>query len=445
MKENGVAYLPKALERGARTFVVPQDAQIDQHILGQIYAQGGRILSVADTRHALAELSALMLGKPASKLKIIAITGTKGKTTTAFLLEHLLKNTGYKVALLSSVENRIFLKNFPAHLTTHHPDYLHAFFDLCVRAGVEWVVMEVAAQAVSLKRVAGLAFDAVIFTNFSKEHGEFYTSIDDYFAAKKSLLGQVNPDGLVLLNRDDADVASLSQSFCRTKLFTLESPSADLTASLIKSDIMGLQGNLTLNDEEAYLQVPNLMGKYNLYNIAAATLCASALGIDMCSIKQALAYFPGVPGRLNRYNLPNGAYAFIDQAPNPVSFEATLSTLSNLTSHLIVVFGAGGDRDPSRRPLMGAVAAKYGDVLVLTTDNPRSEDPATIIEQICQGIPASCEYTIELDREKAIRFAYQQSSAQSIIALLGKGPERYQIVKGVKIPFSEPTILESLK
>lgn len=448
MKEDGVQYIVTALSKGARTFVVQDDAHIDRRVSQAVSAQGGSILRAKDTRRELAYLSAAAFGKPAEKLKIIGITGTKGKTTTAFLLEHILKSAGYPVALLSTVKNRILLQEFPAHLTTHQPDYLHAFFDRCVKSGVEWVVMEVAAQAITLNRVAGISFDMLIFTNFSKEHGEFYPTINDYFQAKESLFKQLKAGGICIFNQDDAKVASLKNKFPGSLSFTLDrdkSSTASMLGIFKSCSQNGLDLQLVSGSTDLSAHLPNLLGRFNAYNSAAAALCAHTFGVAPRVIEQALADFPGVPGRLNKYFLANGACAFIDNAHNPSSFEATLSTLRALTNHLIVVFGAGGDRDASRRPLMGAIAAYYSDIVVLTSDNPRSEEAAEIVRQIREGIDveSKAHILVELDREVAIRYACRQSRTGSVIALLGKGPEMYQLVKGVKTYFSEVDILKT--
>jgi len=419
MNSDGVTFIPLALEKGATTIVIQQNAVLTPEIDALIKKNGAAVLRVEDTRLALAQLSAIAFGHPAKKLKFIGITGTKGKTTTTFLVEHLLKSAGYKTALLSTVKNRINGVEYTTKLTTQQPDYLNAFFDQCVKAGVEWVVMEVAAQAFSLHRVHGITFDAGIFTNFSREHGEFYPSQDDYFAAKEQLLSYLKPGAPLVLNQDDNRVAALGTKHTPTLFFTSNHP----------------------------YTCPQLVGRFNAYNIAAATTCVKALGVEEQTIASALISFPGVAGRLDRVQLPNGATAFIDYAHNPASYQAVLSELRLLTNNLIVVFGAGGDRDPVRRPLMGDIASTIADLIVITSDNPRSEDPFAITQQILAGITQENAHKVivELDRESAIRKAYARSQKGSIIALLGKGPDEYQIVKGVTTPFSERSILLSLK
>lgn len=414
--DNGVRFIPSALERGARKIVVARNEVVAPEILRQIEQQGAELMYVDEPRRALAELSAAAHGYPAHSLKIIAITGTKGKSTTTFLVEHLLRAAGKKTALLSTVNNSIGGHAFATKLTTQQPDYLHTFFAVCRDTGVEWVVMEVAAQAFSLYRVHGLTFDAGIFTNFSREHGEFYPDQEDYFAAKCQLLNQLKDGAPLFLNQDDARVAALA----------------------------GMYKDAFLFSREHGYSCPQLVGTFNAYNIAAATACVRALGMSVAQVSAGLETFAGVPGRLDRYPLSKGAVAFIDYAHNQASMQAVLTELRRMTDDLIIVFGAGGDRDPVKRPEMGRVAAELGDFVIVTSDNPRSENPEDIAQQIVAGIPhqSSDRVLVQLDRYEAVIVACQRARKGSIIALLGKGPDEYQIVKGVTIPFSERTILK---
>lgn len=473
MKDDGIRHIPKALQQGARTIVIGTDIVLDPEIAALIAQAGATLERVNNPRRELARRAAQALNYPAAKLKIIGITGTKGKTTTSFLVEHILKTAGHKTALIGTVENHILGQTFSAPLTTPQPDYIHVFLSACARAGVEYVVMETSAQAFTLHRVDGIMFDAGIFTNFSQEHAEFYATNGDYFAAKKAILTHLKPGAPLILNADDARVAALAASYKNTFFFASTGAcGADLQATLELSSTAGITGRLRYTEKtrkntdckpetvlpvngdtdvpdcgETYaVTVPALMGDFNLANSAAAALCAHLIGIISPVIKEALRTFGGVPGRLNRYELPGRICAFIDYAHTPSSFEAVLGTLRQLTDHLVVVFGAGGDRDPIKRPQMGAIAARIADCIILTTDNPRSENPQDIIRAINTGIePKHADKVhIELDRERAIEHAYDRARAGSIIALLGKGPDEYQLVAGIKTYFSERKILERL-
>jgi UDP-N-acetylmuramoyl-L-alanyl-D-glutamate--2,6-diaminopimelate ligase len=443
--DSGVNYIQKAIEKGARTIVVHHTTLFDDELSAFIQRHSVVVEYVANTRKALAELSAREAGYPAQKLKIIGITGTKGKTTTSFLLEHIVHGAGYKTALISSAQNRICGHNFPAPLTTPQPDYLQQFLKLCVEHAVDYVVMEVAAQALTLYRVEGIVFCGIIFTNFSHEHLEFYATLDDYFKAKTVIFGMVAHGAPVLINGDDAKGAQLLAQHTHAMSYGFNNSAYVYRAQHASDPIAGIninvQHNGTLN-----VVCSKLFGSYNGYNVLAATSMALALGIAPNVISNALSLFAGVPGRLQEHVLTNGARCFIDYAHNPESFEAVLSTLRLLTNQLIVLFGAGGGRDKSKRPMMGAIAAQIADIVVITSDNPRLEDPMVIADDIIQGISESLRYKVvqELDRKKAIEQAYFLSDQGSIIALLGKGPDEYQIVGKTKHYFSEQRIVEQL-
>lgn len=446
MREDGVSYISSALKRGARTIVVERGVVLSAELLRELDEYGARLERVENARLALAQLSAASWGYPAEGLKIIAVTGTKGKTTTAHILEHILRSAGFSTALLSTVGNRIRATNLPTKLTTQQPDYLHAFFHLCQQSGVEWVVMEVAAQAVSLHRVEGILFDAVIITNFSQEHAEFYASQGDYFAAKAALVQQLKPAGPLILNADDVAVSSLGTDQALYFGSSQAPGRSKVEYRLYEGVLKSLRFDVELSSGIVQVQMEALLGAYNAANATAAIVCAEAFGVDGSLIEQALCSFTGIPGRLRKYVLPNGAVAFIDHAHNPSSFKAVLTALRHLTTDLTVIFGAGGERDVFKRPMMGQIAAGLADRVILTTDNPRSEDPHDIIRQIQSGIPKdlASKVVVETDRLQAIQYAYAQSQPGSIIALLGKGCEEYQIIGNTPVYFSEARILESL-
>jgi len=430
-QSNGIQFIPKAIEKGASTIVIQKDQNIE---LYQDLLQDVSVVRVENARKALAELSAHAAGNPAKKLTIIGITGTKGKTTTAYLLDQMLKKAGYNRALLTTVKNSINSASFSAPLTTPQPDYLHQFLKLCVCEGVTHVVMEVAAQAIPLYRVHGIEFSGVIFSNFGQEHLEFFDSMDSYFVAKKQVLNYRKKNAPLWINNDDEIISPLKKLYLNVHTFGINA-SADI--------IMLDDNHINVDEQEYELNNPSLPGLYNRYNIMAAVGMAVSLGIKIPVIQRAIASFQGVPGRLERYLLPNGAIAIIDYAHNPLSYKALLPALREKTDHLIVLFGAGGERDPSRRPQMGQIAAQYADEIIVTSDNPRSENPQLIIDDILSGIKDRSSVVCELDREKAIQIAYTHAHKGTIIALLGKGPDEYQIVGNNKTYFSEQAILQS--
>ena len=443
---DGTRFIPNALAKGATHFVVSHDVLLAPELIDVLAQAGATVERVADCRKALACLSAQAAGYPARQLHIIGVTGTKGKTTTAFLLEHMLRGCGHRTALLSTAGVSIDGQQIPKpSLTTPHADYLHQFFACCVSTGVTHVVMEVAAQAVTMHRVEGLLFDGLIFTNLALEHLEFYSSMEEYFAAKAALCGQLKVGAPLLVGIGDDWCERLSAQYSHAKRFG-DDERADYGTRLVGGGSEQVTLELSHNHAIDHFECPALCGQFNGVNLAGALAMALQMGCKVRLLASCLKSFTGIPGRLQRHQLPNGAIGLIDYAHNPLSFEAILSTLRGMTDNLIVVFGAGGDRDPSRRPQMGQIAAHYADHVVLTSDNPRTEDPAVIIDEIIAGVVASdqCKVRSVIDRREAIGDAYRLSRDGSIIALLGKGPDEYQLIGEQKIPFSEREILQSL-
>ena len=442
-KEDGINYISQAIELGAYEIVVAEDAQIPDNVQELINSNNIMVTRSSNTRVCLALMSARACGFPAQKLKIIGVTGTKGKTTTCYLLEHILATAGYKTALSTTVTSKILDSEFKSPLTTPQPDYLQVFLKLCVSQGVELVVMEVSAQALSLHRLEGITFDGIIWTNFSQEHAEFYPTIDQYFKAKCDIFKKLKSGSWAYINADDPFIEQ-----CKNHSDSIKTYGFISHAAYSKAEYLGNQNKqVSFSLDKHQYSCKSLMGSFNSYNCLAAASMALQLGVPCHDVAHALTLFQKVPGRLERYTLPNGALGIIDYAHNPSSYTAVLSLLAQSTDHLIVVFAAGGDRDKTKRPIMGEIAAQYGSVLILTSDNPRSENPATIADDVERGIPAESLNKVvrELDREKAIKKAYELSRSGSIIVLLGKGPDEYQIIGGNTLPFSEKSILLSLR
>jgi UDP-N-acetylmuramoyl-L-alanyl-D-glutamate--2,6-diaminopimelate ligase len=407
---DGVKYIDAAIAKGATTIIVQKDVELKKEY-------DAHIIRVDDTRIALAELSAQAAGYPSQKLNLLGITGTKGKTTSAYLLNHVLQKAGYKTALLSTIKNSIAGHDIPATMTTAQPDYLHQFFKLCVQKDVEYVIMEIAAQATTFNRLDTLQFDGLIFTNLDREHAELYPTMEEYFDAKSKIFEYVKSDCTMIINADDTYGQRLLKKYPKAIILDLKT---------IKNN--------------AYTY-SNLPGLFNAYNLVGVLLLLQKLGIK---IDPNIGAIPAIPGRLQKVTLPNGAQAYIDYAHTPGSFKSVLSTVREWTKHLIVVFGAGGSKDNQKRSLMGSVTEQFADHIILADDNPRTEDPQKIIKDILSGITNKSKVTIEHDRQKSIQLAYDMSQADSIIMILGKGPDEYQIIGTKKIPFSEKGILEGL-
>jgi len=446
-KEDGINYIPLALKNGASTIIVKRGTEISQELQSQIADNGASISFVENTRKTLADLSAKAAGYPAKQLKIIGITGTKGKTTTTYLVEHILKEAGYTTAHISSVDNAIAGFSIESCLTTPPADYIQQFLALCVTNRVDWVVMEVAAHALALNRITNIMFDGIIFTNFEREHLEFFSNIDEYFETKLKIFNHLKPGAPALINGDDMRCKTISTQNCNVKTFGLDNKNHDITALLDAAWEYHVSCIITMKNKNYKILCPTLLGRFNAYNIIAAVGLTLELGISMDTIIPALYSFEGVPGRQDQYDLPNKATAIVDYAHTPASFDAILSLLRLRTKNLIVVFGHGGERDKTKRPLLGAASSKYADLIILTSDNPRSENPQSIIDEIKSGIPKGKKTIIlsNIDRARAIETAYQHSQRGSIIAILGKGTEETQTIGSKKIPYSDESVILNLE
>lgn len=440
-KLNGLDFIPLALQKGAKKIVVQGDMQVSPELKLLILNHQAELVYVDDCRKALSELSAQALNYPANKLKIVAVTGTKGKTSTSYMAYHMLHSMGKKVALISTVEKRIGADLVNVSLTTPLPDQIQVFLNVCVQRGIEYVIMEVSAQALTLQRVEGIEFVAGVFTNFSHEHLEFYKDLPEYFAAKKLLIPKIKEAKNMFINVDDANVAGLIKEFPDCSSFSLEDKSATIHGCVHqKSD--GNFVHVKINEQLYEIFLP-LLGMFNVYNLLGVLGMLHALKIDLHDAKWSLKDLPHVPGRMEQYHLKNGSRCFIDYAHNPSSFEAVLSTLRSMTSHLIVVFGSAGNRDKQKRPIMGSIAQKYCDIVILTSDNPRDENPIEIAKDVEVGFSKTIpfEFYKELNRVKAIELGYELTKPGSIVAILGKGRDEYQIVGGLTFPFKERSII----
>ena len=417
--QKGADYVAVALKKGATTIVVEEIDNL-QTIKQHVKQAKAQLKIVKNARVALAKLSAKSAGYPSKKLKLLGITGTKGKTTTAHMLYHFLTTAGYKTALLSTVENKIGSNSFEAPLTTPQPDYLHQFFKLCVQNNVEYVVMEVAAQAMTFNRIETLEFDGLIFTNLDREHGELYRTMQEYFAEKCLLFNYRKHGAPVLINSDDKYGKIILQKFPKF-------------LSYFAQQVEGLSCS-------------HFPGMFNQSNLAAAVGLCKQLGLTSEILQKAVSTLPPLQGRLEEYVLPNNVRIFIDYAHTPASFKALFKTVRPWTENLIVLFGAGGGKDKHKRPLMGAVAAEYADTIVLTSDNSRDEDPQHIIKAIISGIGKKDYHKVivEIDRKQALKKAYKKAQPNSIILLLGKGPDEYQVVGNTVVFFSEKDIILQL-
>ena len=437
-EQSGINLIKKAVYLGAKTIVLEKAAFFKVQKILFMHEIWDKVVFVNNCRRALAEISSEKLNSPSKKLKIIGITGTKGKTTTVFLIYHILKTSGFNVAMLSGIKNVVGIDEEESQLTTQESDYLHMFFKKCVDSKIEFLVMEVSAHAITLSRVYGIEFEIIGFTNFSQDHLDFYNSMEKYFHAKKSLFEQIRAGGTGVINFDDEWIRKIESR--NNDLVKISSCNSNCTGffEILSDGFDGLKIRLVRENQE--ILIPTLFGKFNAYNISMAALIAQRLGIPWSKILESLQSFLGVPGRLQRHILKSGAVGFVDYAHNPSSMQSVLSVLSRYTNNLITVFGCGGGRDRKKRAIMGKIAFRHSDQVIITDDNPREENRFKILNEIYGGIKTkNKDQKVEIvpDRQKAIARAAAMSKKGSIIALLGKGHEKYYLIKGKKHFFDD--------
>lgn len=424
-KTDGHRFAKKALEKGAAIIICEYDLGIKNSVI------------VENTREAYALMCANFYGNAHKKMKMIGVTGTNGKTTTAFIIKQILEANGYKTGLIGTVETVIGSERYPSEYTTPNPSDLHRFFYMMRLAGCDACVMEVSSQALAKLRVYGIDFDIALFTNLSAEHLDYHRSMDEYAEAKAMLMQKSD---VCLINADD-EYADFMKRNAKAKALTyaVDHP-ADITASGITLSRNGV--DYTLNLQKGSVKVDfGFIGKFSIYNSMAALAVAEVMGLDRDRSLKAVAQAETVRGRMEKIPNDRGINIFIDFAHTPVSLENALKTLRELYNRrLIVVFGCGGDRDSTKRPVMGKIAEKYADLIYVTSDNPRTEEPEKIIDDIVADIRDK-SYIRITDRAEAIREAINAANTGDTVVIVGKGHEKYQIVGTEKIRFDEREII----
>ncbi len=398
---------------------------------------------VPDGREGMARLSAAFYQNPERKLKIVGVTGTNGKTTTCHLLFSALQESGRKVGLIGTLGARFGERVIPPDLTTPDPISLFSLLADMQRDGVEIVVMEVSAHALALRKVAPILFEVGIFTNLTRDHLDFFKEMGPYGEAKRSLFlpGSCK---FGVYNADDEFSKKLLSLPTPHMTFGLKFP-ADASAQIVKESMTGTEAVFSLCGKRIPVSL-NLTGRYNLSNALAAACAAEKLGAGAEEIRRGFCKLTSVEGRLERVATFRGAEIFVDFAHTPDGLEKALKNLkAHCKGKLIAVFGCGGNRDEGKRKLMGETAAKFSDYAVLTSDNPRFEEPCAIIREIEEGFSRiSLEYTAIEEREKAIEFALQRLSEGDVLLVAGKGGETYQEIMGIKYEFNDKNVIRSL-
>lgn len=414
----------EALEKGAAAVVVQKDLGLERQIL------------VENTRSAYAKICAAYYGHPERKLKIIGVTGTNGKTTSCFILKSILDELGYKTGLIGTVMNIVDKKEYPAVLTTPDCYDLFGLFAEMAECGCDYCVMEVSSQALDQRRVDGVHFDAAIFTNLTQDHLDYHGTFENYKAAKHMLFEN---SSLAVINcDDDAAQGMVEGTDCRVVTFSVNEDTFDYSAKNIRISSEGVKYELVSNDNIGRVKFA-VPGKFSVYNSMGALICLVEMGMDFRAVLEALRSCTGVPGRMEVVPTETDYTVIIDYAHTPDGLENVLNCVREITDgRVISVFGCGGDRDKTKRPIMGEIAARLSDVTVITSDNPRSEDPESIIEDITAGIGKSyAKVIVDSDRKGAIRKALETAQAGDVVVLAGKGQETYQILASGKIHFDE--------
>jgi UDP-N-acetylmuramoyl-L-alanyl-D-glutamate--2,6-diaminopimelate ligase len=399
-------------------------------------------VTVSDARLALAHLAAEFNEHPSRKMQVVGITGTNGKTTTAYLVSAILEAAGIKCGLMGTVLYRLGDRDFEATRTTPEAPEVQSYMREMVTTGCGACVMEVSSHALALRRVDGIRFAAGIFTNLTRDHLDFHTDMEDYFAAKRRLFEMLPADAPAAVNLDDPRGASLVDIVQRPVTYGL-TRAAQVSPSALSYSLEGLQ--FDIRSPRGLIRVRSkLVGRPNVYNILAAVAVTSALEVPMAAIEQGLERLPGVPGRFEIASSPaDDVTVVVDYAHTDDALRNLLETARPVaTRRLITVFGAGGDRDRTKRPLMGMVAARLSDVVVITSDNPRSEDPNRIIEEVKRGTEAEikqsgAEVLIRPDRRDAILHAVGMADAGDVVLVAGKGHEKYQEIGGRTFTFDD--------
>ncbi|HAT4160919.1 UDP-N-acetylmuramoyl-L-alanyl-D-glutamate--2,6-diaminopimelate ligase [Clostridium perfringens] len=432
-KVDGHSFIGDAIKKGAKTLIVQEDVSVQEDIT---------IIKVRDTRKALAIMSSNYFGNPKDKLKIIGITGTNGKTTSAFIIKSILEKAGLMTGLIGTIANYIGNKKVDAVRTTPESYELHELFKNMVDAGVEYCVMEVSSHSLELDRVYGVQFEEGIFTNLTRDHLDFHKTFENYYNAKFKLFERSNHS---IINLDDPYGANIVKDIeergLKTKVstFSIEKES-DFKAFEIKSHSNGSEFKVNLESiEEFSINIP---GEYNIYNSLGCIICAYNLNIPMDKIKEGLSDVV-IPGRCElvakEKNLPYSI--IIDYAHTPDGLENILSTVKAFTKNrMISVFGCGGDRDKVKRPQMGKIGCELSDIAIITSDNPRSEEPMDIINDIVKPLNYD-NFVIEVNRKEAIRKAMNMALEGDVIVIAGKGHETYQILKDETIHFDEREVV----
>lgn len=436
VNSDGHQFINKAIEQGAI-------AVICEDLPSQLY--NSTIIQVNDSAEAAGLIAHNFYDQPTTKLKLIGVTGTNGKTTIATLLYKLFSCLSYKCGLISTVQNIIKDRIIPSTHTTPDPINLNYLLKLMVDSGCEYAFMEVSSHAIHQKRIGGLEFTGALFSNITHDHLDYHKTFDEYIKAKKAFFDGLTSSAFAITNLDDKrGMVMLQNTAAKKYTYSLKSPS-DFKGKILENSLTGLF--MTVNDLEVHFR---LIGEFNAYNLLAVYGAAVCIGENKEDVLQCLSSLTGAEGRFDYIISPNESIiGIIDYAHTPDALINVLSTIKKLkkgTEQLITVVGCGGDRDKKKRPIMAEVACEHSDKVIFTSDNPRSEDPQAILEDMEAGLKSSAKrkYVSIIDRRQAIKTAVNMAGPEDIVLIAGKGHEKYQDIKGVKYHFDDKEILNEM-
>jgi len=433
---DGHSFIASSIEKGAKTIVCEElPENLDQNIT---------YIKVKDSSKTLGQLASNFYGNPSEKLKLIGVTGTNGKTSVSTLLFDVFKNLGYNSALLSTVEIRVGDEIIPATHTTPDVITINQILAKAVESGCEFAFMEVSSHGISQNRTEGLHFKIAGFTNLTHDHLDYHKTFDEYLKTKKRFFDELNDDAIAITNVDDKNGNMMLQNTkAKKKSYALKTM-ADYHGRTLEVDFNGML--LNFNGKEFWT---TLTGKFNVYNLLLVFGIASELGFEQEEILQAISILKRVSGRFETFKSDGGIFFIVDYAHTPDALENVLDSVNDIRTkneRLITVFGCGGDRDHSKRPEMGNIATKKSTLAIITSDNPRTEDPAVIIKEIEAGVEPQnfSKYTSIPDRREAIKMAIKFAEPKDIIVVAGKGHENYQEINGVKHHFDDKEVINEL-
>lgn len=429
VKKNGYAFIEEAVSRGAVAIVGEESENVSTHL---------PFIPVPESRLALAQLAGVYYGHPSRDMTMVGITGTNGKTTSTFLIEHLLSKENQKVGVIGTVNIRFDGQSIPAVETTPGPLQVQRVLAQMREHSCRFVVMEASSHALDQNRVGGIDFDTALFTNLTQDHLDYHGTLERYFDCKSRLFLGLGPDKTAVLNADDPWAMSLKDRVsCKVVTYGVEQK-ADFQARSIQCKRDSTVFELSWNQKKIGVEIP-LIGLHNVYNFLGSLAVVASLGFGVERAIHGIRDFKGVPGRLEAVQMGQSFSVFIDFAHTPDGLANVLTALLPYKKgRLVVVFGCGGERDKTKRPQMGRIAASFCDFVIITSDNPRSEDARIIAEEVRSGFPPDFKkYAIVLDRKKAVRQALLSARKDDVVVLAGKGHENTQIIGRESFPYND--------